>query len=122
MPVRIIQGYSASLTYPVANSLDRSDCLMLSRAIMPVVPAWSIEKHTDPDGEVNLLIIPPDADDAIGPTLIIYKTASGFHVDEFRWDEYRSHGEYFDRDDVLTAIRGTLLSALTMPGSATTMH
>jgi hypothetical protein len=122
MPVRIIQGYTANHAYPVGNSLELSDCLTLSCAIMAVVPDWSVEKHTDPDGEVSLLIIPPDADDASGPTLIVYKVASVLHLDEFRWDEFRSRGEHFDRDEVLTVVRGIVLSALAMAGSPTTMH
>ena len=122
MRVRIIQDHRASFAHPVANSLERRHCTMLSCAIMAVVPDWSVEKHIDPDGEVSLLIIPPGADDAIGPTLIVYKVASVFHLDEFRWDEYRTRGEYFDRDEVLTVIRGIVLSALAMAGSATTMH
>jgi hypothetical protein len=65
---------------------------------------------------------PPDADDAIGPTLIIHKAASIFHLDQFRWDEYGSLGDYLNRDDVFGAVRDTLLSKPTVTGTPTTLH
>ena len=65
-------------------------------------------------GEVNLMIIPPDVDDAIGPMLVIHKAASIFHLDQFRWDEYGSLGDYLNRDDVFGAVRDTLLSKPTV--------
>lgn len=115
MSGRIIQIHSNGQGCPAEISLDHSDSRVLSDATRTEVPEWSIETYIDPDGEVSLMIIPPNVDDAIGPTLIVHKAGLNFHLDQFRWDEYRSVGVYFDlydmlraMDDVLSAIPGGL--------------
>jgi hypothetical protein len=116
------QFYGADHACPTANTLDQEDCSILLELVNDVAPDWSVEIHTDPMGEVNLMIIPPDVDDAIGPMLVIHKAASIFHLDQFRWDEYGSLGDYLNLDDVSGAVRDTLLSKPMVTGTPTTLH
>jgi hypothetical protein len=122
MPGRRSQFYSVDYACPTANALDREDYSILLELVNDVAPDWSVEVYTDPMGEVSFMIIPPDVDDAIGPTLIIYKAASVFHLDQFRWDEYGSLGDYLNLDDVFDAVRDALLSQPTIVGISTTLH
>ena len=94
----------------------------MAELVAAVAPAWSVEIYTDPMGEVSVLINPPNVDDAAGPTLIIYKSASVFHLDQFRWDEYGNVGDYLDLDDVSGAVRHVLLSQPMVARTSMTLH
>jgi hypothetical protein len=108
--------------YPAPNSLDEEDCLTLRGAVKGLAPEWSVDVHRDPVGEVSLMIMPPDVDDAIGPLLVVHKVASIFHLDQFRWDNYSAVGEYPSFDGVLYAVTQTLLALPSVCGSAITLH
>jgi hypothetical protein len=87
-----------------------------------LAPAWSTEPYRDPFGETSLMIIPPDADDALGPTLIISRTAAELHVDNFHWDTYAPIGRYSDLDAVVRAVRDILLSLPEISGGSRMLH
>jgi hypothetical protein len=87
-----------------------------------VAPDWSVETYADAVGEISIMIMPPNVDDAIGPMLVVHKAGLIFQLDQFRWDEYSSLGEYLDFDALRRAVSGILLSLPIMPGSAVTLH
>jgi hypothetical protein len=122
MPGWTPQFHGADYACPTADALDQEDYSILAELLEGLAPEWSVEVHTDPMGEVSLIITPPDVDDAIGPTLIIHNTACMFHLDQFRWDEYRSLGDYLSLDDVSVAVRGALLSVPMVAGAPATLH
>ena len=122
MPARITYAYSTQSTYPAAYGLDQCHCLALRDVAMTVAPGWSVEICTDPLGEISLMIIPPNVDDAIGPTLIVHKAGLIFHLDQFRWDAYGGLGEYLDFDALRSAVSSTLLSLPIVRSSAITLH
>jgi len=119
---RITQSHANEHACPVADGLDQSDCLVLSIAATMAAPEWSVEIYTDAAGEISLMIIPPNVDDAFGPTLIVHKVALTFHLDQFHWDEYGSLGNYINRDEVQDAMNGALRSVLAAPRRGTTLH
>ena len=68
------------------------------------------------------MIMPPNVDDAIGPLLVVHKVASMFRLDQFRWDRYSNVGDYHAFDDLLDAIRRTLLSLPSVSGIGCPIH
>ena len=122
MPGRTLLFHCAVFARPTTNSFDLSDCSVLTELVNGIAPDWSVEIYRDPVGEVSVLINPPDVNDACGPTLIIYKSASVFHLDQFRWDKYSSLGDYLHLDDVSDAVRGVLLSQPVLARTSTTLH
>ena len=122
MPGRTPHSYGAVFTCPTANTVDSEDCSVLTELVNCIAPGWSVEMDRNPTGEVNVMIIPPNGDDAAGPTLVIYKAASVFHLDQVRWDEYHSLGDYINLDDVSDAVSDLLLSQPMMAGPSITLH
>ena len=122
MPERTTQFCRNGHTYPAANSLDDDDCLTLSDTVTGLAPEWLVEIQTDPVGEISVMIIPPNVDDTIGPMLVVYKVASVFLLDQFRWDRYGNVGEYSTLDGVRRAITGMLRSLSRVSCELTTLH
>ena len=68
------------------------------------------------------MIMPPGVDDAIGPLLVVHKVDLMFRLDQFRWDSYSNVGDYHAFDDLLDAIRRTLLSLPAVSGIGCPLH
>ena len=122
MPGRTPQFYVPNYACPTADTFYPEDYSTLAKLVKGVAPDWSMERHRDTMGAVSVIIIPPSVDDTVGPTLIIRKAASVFHLDQFRWDEYDSLGDYLDLDDLSGAVRDALMCQPTMAGISTTLH
>jgi hypothetical protein len=122
MSARRLNGHVASRAYIRAHGLDEIDCQMLSDTVRAAAPAWSAEAHRDPSGEISLMVVPPDADDAAGPTLVIHRVAAALHMDQFRWDNYAPIGEYQDLEAVLRAVRHLLQSLPLVSGGSMMLH
>ena len=110
MPRRRIQPGAASATNPIPNSLDHDDCLTLQRVVEGLAPDWSADIHQDPVGEVCMMIMPPEVQDEIGPLLVAHKLSSVFRLDKFHWDVYSTIGEFRTFDELVDAVRRTLLA------------
>ena len=108
-----IQLTGSLATNPEPYSLDQEDCVTLQALVKTLAPEWSADIHCDPVGEISLMIMPPEVRDEIGPLLVVHKVASVFRLDQFRWDVYSVLGEYLAFDDLVRAVRRTLLA---LPG------
>jgi hypothetical protein len=122
MPQRRLHGQSASRPYVPAKGLDRIDCTTLSEAVYRLAPGWSAEAHRDPHGRLSLMIIPPNADDALGPTLIVRRTRAALCVDQFQWDDYSPIGAYRSIDAVLETLHHLLHALPRIAGGSTMLH
>lgn len=104
MRQHITVAETSSLPAAASVGFHYDECWALWNQVKSQIPFWSGEFFTDPFGALNLMILPPDADDDIGPMLIIYKQHGFYLLDTFRWDEYDNNGSYLTLADTLTAI------------------
>jgi hypothetical protein len=74
---------------------------------------WTVEFHRDPVGSTNIALVPDQANDAIGPTLVVYWDGAVVRLDALRWDTYTGIGAYRGVTDALIAA-----SALIRQGTA----
>lgn len=73
-------------------------------AEMVSLPAnWSVEFHRDPVGSTNIALVPDSANDALGPTLVVYWDGPVVRLDALRWDTYLGIGAYPGLTDALAA-------------------
>ena len=94
----------------VSDSLLHNECVIIWNKVKRQLPSWSVEFFTDPFGELNLMILPPDADDDLGPMLIVYKQHDLYMVDIFRWDEYSNAKACFTLEETAAAIGAIVTS------------
>lgn len=71
-----------------------SELSLVAEAIADIAPDWSVELSQAFAGESNLVIMPDEADDTIGPTFVIYQDAGKFCIDQVQWDESNPIGIY----------------------------
>jgi hypothetical protein len=90
---------------------------LVSDTVAGVAPDWSVELNRAISGEPSLVIMPPGADDAIGPTLVIHPHGRGFRLDRFQWDEYAPVAEFVSLQAVIGAVRAILSALSATPGS-----
>jgi hypothetical protein len=90
-------------------------CQDLAAAIAEFVPDWSVDLHYDEYGKAAIVIMPDDPDEDIRPTLIVYTTASAFHLDELHCDAYRRLGEHRGWADILRAVQIRLIWETAFP-------
>src|SRR5208337_2701960 len=101
------------------DALGQDQCNHITAVIACLMPNWSVELHHDVLRNPMIVILPENLDDAIGPTLVVYRGKTAFHLEELRWDSYRRLGGYRAWSDVLQAVRTRLIRE--MP-SLTTLH
>ena len=77
---------SPSATCPLGTVGER-ELTVLTRALATVAPGWSVEL-SQVFLDANIVIMPPGADDRLGPTFIVRCAAGGYDFDQFRWGHY----------------------------------
>ena len=91
---------------PSTNGMfGQRDLTLVSKAIGAAAPDWSVELHYICSGEANLVIMPEDADDALGPTFIIRRDGGALCLDQFHWDNYSQIGSFVHLRDAVDAVR-----------------
>jgi hypothetical protein len=91
---------------PSANgTLGQRDLTLVSKAIGAAAPDWSVELHCICSGEANLVIMPEDADDALGPTFIIRREGGALCLDQFHWNDYSQIGSFVHLRDAVAVVR-----------------
>jgi hypothetical protein len=104
---------------PAHAPLGREQCSHLTAVIAELVSDWSVELHLDVLRKPMIVILPETLDDAIGPTLVVYRDETGFHLEELRWNAYRKLGDYRVWTDVVRAVWLRLFSEMQF---APTLH
>src|SRR6185312_15031507 len=87
------------------GTLGQRDLTLVSKAVGAVAPDWSVELHYVCSGDANLVIMPEDADDALGPTFIIRRAGGALCLDQFHWDDYSQIGSYAHLHDAVDVVR-----------------
>ena len=77
-----------------APRIGFSELSWVAEAIADIAPDWSVELSQAFAGESNLVIMPEEADDTIGPTFVIYQDAGKFCIDQVQWEESNPIGVY----------------------------
>jgi len=99
--------------------LGPRQCRHIAAVVAELVPDWSVELHHDVLGNANIVILPKDFDDAIGPTLFVHREGATFLLEEVRWGGYRKLDEYLAWADVLRAVRVRLIWEMPFPTTLT---
>jgi hypothetical protein len=84
-------------------------------AIADVAPDWSVELHQAFHGESSLMLMPEDADDAIGPTFVLHRRQGTFQLDQYQWDTYSEIGAFNSLRAAVLAVRRRLAALATPP-------
>jgi hypothetical protein len=103
----LIRHVEDCLSQPPASAhepLGQEQCNHLTAVLAELVPHWSVELHLDVLRKPMIVILPENLDDAIGPTLVVYRDETTFHLEELRWDNYRKLGDYRVWTDVLRTV------------------
>jgi hypothetical protein len=116
---RHVEDYLSHRPTSAHESLGPEQCDRVAAAVVELLPDWSVELHHDELRKPMIVIQPENLDDAIGPTLIIYRDKAAFHLEELRWDTYRKLGHYRLWANVLRAVRINLIWETPFP---TTLH
>lgn len=66
------------------GALDRA---LVTEMVDDTAPAWSVELAGDCAADSSLVVMPPGADDRLGPTFIIRHVGKSVHIDALQWDE-----------------------------------
>lgn len=114
MLIRQTNDRSSPLPANNPEPLGRAQCQRLAAVVASLGPTWSVGLHHDARGKATIVVLPEDLDDAIGPTLIIRATRSGFHLEEMCEDACRSLGEHSAWADVLRTVRIRLIWEMTI--------
>ncbi|HUN41097.1 MAG TPA: hypothetical protein VMU81_12475 [Acetobacteraceae bacterium] len=110
MHQRTTHGLKLDYFAKASASLCFNECSMLWNTAKRHLRGWSADFFTDPYGDLNLMILPPNADDDFGPMLIIYKRHGFYMIDTFRWDEYSNAKTCFTFEETAAAIEAVALS------------
>jgi len=105
-----------------SDSLLYDECSTLWNTVKRRLKDWSGEFFTDPFGDLNLMILPPNADDELGPMLIVYRQHGLYMVDAFRWDEYSNVRECLTLDETAVAIESIVFSATSPRRGPSSVH
>jgi hypothetical protein len=104
MLIRRVEDCLSQHPAPVQEALGQEQCNHLTALIAELAPDWSVELHLDVLREPMIVILPETLDDAIGPTLVVYRDETAFHLEELRGDAYRKLGDYRVWSDVLRVV------------------
>jgi hypothetical protein len=89
--------------------LTRDDLLTVIDLLAELAPGWSADLNQASPDESTIVITPAGANDLIGPAFVLHCGQGRFHLDQFRWDEYRKLGAFGSLDDALAGLRARLL-------------
>ncbi len=115
MLIRDAEDYLSHRPTCAHEPLGPEQCNRVAAAVVELLPDWSVELHHDELREPMIVIQPENLDDAIGPTLVVYRDETAFHLEELRWDTYRKLGDYRVWADVLRAVRVRLFWEMPLP-------
>jgi hypothetical protein len=104
MLIRHVEDYPSQQPTRTHEPLGQAQCNHLTAVIAELASDWSVELHLDVLRKPMIVILPETLDDAIGPTLVVYRDETAFHLEELRWDAYRKLGDYREWTDVLRAV------------------
>jgi hypothetical protein len=104
MLIRNVEDCLSQHPTPAHEPLGQKQCKHLIAVIAELVSDWSVELHLDVLRTPMIVILPETLDDAIGPTLVVYRDETAFHLEELRWDASRKLGDYRAWEDVLRAV------------------
>lgn len=68
-------------------SLGGNDLALVSEMVELIAPDWSVEMAGDCLADRSVVVMPPGADDRLGPTFIIRHVGTSVHIDAMQWDE-----------------------------------
>ena len=119
MLIRHVEDYLGQHSTPAHEPLGREQCDHLAAAVAELIPDWSVELHLDVLREPMIVILAENFDDDIGPTLVVYRDETTFHLEELCWDSYRKLGDYPAWADLVRAVRIRLNWEMPFP---TTLH
>jgi hypothetical protein len=68
-------------------SLGAHDLALVAEMVDDVAPDWSVEMAGDCAADSSVVVMPPGADDRLGPTFIVRHVGSSVHIDALQWDE-----------------------------------
>jgi len=105
-----------------SDSLRDVECSTVWNTVKRRLVDWSGEFFTDPFGDLNLMILPPNADDELWPMLIVYRQHGLYMVDIFRWDEYSNAKACFTLEETAAAIGSIVISATSPRLVAPSVH
>lgn len=114
------RSHSAPLMARRAEPIGHAALTTVADVISVVAPAWSVELSQAFFGESNLVIMPEDADDAVGPTFVIYRDKGGFCLDQVQWDDTSAIGIYASlpaATDAVVLMLAGLAGAMPMPST-----
>lgn len=86
------------------DDLDAVHALLAETA-----PGWTAELNQSALDESTVVVLPPGANDIVGPAFILYWAEGRVRLDQFRWDEYRKLGSFATRDQALAAMTARLV-------------
>lgn len=86
------------------------DLNLVADAVLDVAPDWSVELSGMETGDSSLVIMPPEADDMIGPTFLLRRTTLSVHLDQLHWDEYSPVATIPSIDHAIASLRARLLA------------
>src|SRR6266700_2437151 len=107
-PLRVQPGpeWPENDTGPLTwDDLDR-----VQAALLGVAPAWTAELNCASPDESTIVVLPPGANDLIGPAFVLHRTKGRVRLDQFQWDEYRKLGGFRTLEEALAALCARLLS------------
>jgi hypothetical protein len=93
--------------------LNWDDLDMVKELLAEIAPDWSAELNHASHDESTIVVMPPGANDMIGPAFVLHRSNGQVHLDQFRWDEYRKLGGFRTFDDALAAMRSRLVPMAT---------
>ncbi len=68
-------------------SLGTYDVALMTEMVDDIAPDWSVEMAGDCPADSSIVVMPPGADDRLGPTFIIHHVGKSVHIDAMQWDE-----------------------------------
>ena len=111
------------LAGPGAERLATAHRAYLAAAIADIAPDWTVELHEAGTSEETISVMPEDGDDASGPTMLLYRDGTTFHLDQLDGDEYSTIGTFEALTDVAHVLRGRLNALRSgQPAHCITLH
>jgi hypothetical protein len=103
--------HAQPISGPVSDDsapLNWADLDLVRAAVAEVAPSWSTELNCGSLDESTIVVLPPGANDLIGPAFVLHRTRGRVHLDQFRWDEYRKLGGFASVEAALNPLRARL--------------
>jgi hypothetical protein len=89
--------------------LTRDELDVVQEMLAEIAPKWSADLNHASLDESTIVVTPAGANDMIGPAFVLHCTRGRFHLDQFRWDEYRKLGGFRTFDEALALLRTRLM-------------